>query len=87
MLHQIGTDAAAEHHIEDTGRYPLFLHCTFNSLCGQFRRDHMATMCLEHHGATGGQRGGGITTGGRERQREITGTKHRNRTDGHAILA
>src|ERR1700704_3265035 len=46
----------------------------------------MSAMRFDNDGATGGQRGGGIATGHRKRQRKITGAKDRNGADRHVTL-
>ncbi|MCY1352953.1 hypothetical protein D9M69_392790 [compost metagenome] len=48
---------------------------------------HVAAVRLDDHRAAGGQRRGGVATGGGERQREVGGAEHRHRADAQAALA
>lgn len=46
----------------------------------------MAAVRFEHDRAAGGERGGGITARGGERQREVAGAEYRHRAERRAVL-
>ena len=47
----------------------------------------MGGVALDHDRATGGQRRGGVTTGGREGEREVRRAEHRDRAERHHAQA
>ncbi|MNV13376.1 hypothetical protein D3C71_1040140 [compost metagenome] len=86
MFDQRLADAGAEDHVEHAGRHAGAFDSADQRFGHTFGRSHVAAVGLEHHRATGGQSGGGVTASRGERQRKVAGTEDRHRADTDAVL-
>ncbi|MNG11202.1 hypothetical protein D3C84_947230 [compost metagenome] len=87
MFYQGFAYATAINHVEDTGGHAAALGRPDNCVGNLFCSSHVAAVGFEYYRTTRRERGGGIAAGRGESQREITCTKHSNRTDCGAVLA
>ena len=87
VLDQAFAHAVAEDHVEHAFRHAGGFSSTNDCAGNQIGCGHVTAVGLEHHWATGGQCGSGVTASSRESQREVAGTEHGNRTDADAVLA
>jgi hypothetical protein len=86
MLDQRFTDAAAVDHVEHTGRHVGAFGGADDRIRHPLGGRHVPAVGLEHHRATGGQRGGGIAASRGERQRKVARAEHRHRPEADAVL-
>ena len=87
MLDQRLTDAATEDHVEHARRHFGGLGRTNDRIGDALGRGHMPAVGLEHHRATGRQRGGGIPARRGKRQGEVARAKHGDGAQADAVLA
>ncbi len=87
MAHQRFAYAGAVDHVEHPGWHASSLGGPLDRLGDILGSGHVATVGLDHHRATGSQRGSGIAACRGERQREVAGAEYRHRADTGAVLA
>ncbi len=87
VLDQGFADAATEDHVEHALGHAGAFGGALDGATDQVGGGHVAAVRLEHHRATGGQCGRGVTAGGGEGQGEVAGTEHGDRADADAHLA